>query len=255
MTQDITEALLEANKRIAALEAAVRDHHITLDKVCADAEKEVYRLNNQINDLNCEMSTHFRVIKEKNGQIAALQGYKDATLGKESERERQIAALTAERDRLRKALEKILHEVGTSTLTNKIAQAAMKQTEGEDPMNDDQRKMLTLYMGECWHAIRGQAKHDKSWYCTCMVGRISGYFEKEYLRDHINKLNSRTFSSYTDSLELAKKIVDKGEWREFHDYCTQVCDRMLRPHEFETWLFVDDPCRLPELVVKWKEGK
>ena len=110
-------------------------------------------------------------------------------------------------------------------------------------MNDASRKRLTDYLEEFLH------DYVKMHGCSCG-------FESDHslaMYNHIKRNPNRTFTTGNDMLDLKEKIVKKGDWRDFHDYCTQRCDRMFRPHEFENWLFTMP--RFAELVDEWLREK
>jgi len=64
-----------------------------------------------------------------------------------------------------------------------------------------------------------------------------------------------SFTTYEDSLQLAKKMVEKGDWKDFTHF---IYNSPWRQHysdgksELYQWLFIDDPRRLPWLVKEWR---
>ena len=59
-----------------------------------------------------DISDAIALIERQEQEIATLQLYKDSTLNKESERERQITALTAENERLKKEAQELHDKYG-----------------------------------------------------------------------------------------------------------------------------------------------
>ena len=125
-------------------------------------------------------------------------------------------------------------------------------------LTDAERKMLTGYTGECWHKLIHSAV------CRPPICLCNGQ-ETIYTSLHLN----RTFDNYKDSLQLAKKMVEKGDWLEFITYAgplwrtpktdkkielTVDCVREIHA-EFYQWLFVDDPQRLPKLAAQYLKGE
>lgn len=102
-------------------------------------------------------------------------------------------------------------------------------------MNESRRKLLTQYVGECWHEGRFRCKHCDAadW------GSVRN--------------QNRTFTVWPDFGRVAEVLQKKRDWEDFYYYCTQVCDRMLRPYEFTAWLI--NPARFCDLVGQWLEGK
>ena len=103
---DISDAIALIERQ----EQAMKEKDCAIDRLLVTQ----HRLERWIDTLKAEEGTNKEWVEiatvemNKNGklreQIAALQFYKDATLNKESERERQIAALTAERDKLQEMM-------------------------------------------------------------------------------------------------------------------------------------------------------
>ena len=109
--QDAAAEIAKKDAEIAALKEHIKGNHSTLDKVCVDTEKEIATLK-------AEMETHYRVIAEKNKQIAALQAeiihrqecYDDAAGEshlEEQDLRKQVATLQARIKELEGALENI----------------------------------------------------------------------------------------------------------------------------------------------------
>lgn len=106
-------------------------------------------------------------------------------------------------------------------------------------LNDDDRKLLTEFLGECWH-------DDPT--------PISPHFlfvKLECSKCHGHYLKNRTFATWQDTGDLKVKIVEMGEWEGFiYFICRRWPNRNdLSWTELRNWLM--DPIRFPELVAGW----
>lgn len=102
-------------------------------------------------------------------------------------------------------------------------------------MTDDDRKLLTKYLGECWHEYNGT-----SWVC------------QNCFKAHTPKDVNRTFDNWPDFGALKDKIVERGEWKEFwafcyHAYCNESQLKNIDNH-FPRWVINKD--HFPSLVVE-----
>ena len=119
-------------------------------------------------------------------------------------------------------------------------------------MNDTRRKMLTEYLGECWH----EQLDDKTPYvCSCGDEYHTGCS----LADHIHYGNKRKFDTAQDMVDLVRKMVEKWEWDDCHsslwDKWTAQCEDEEYPIiDYVVWL-ITDPARTYELIAEWMEGK
>ena len=109
-------------------------------------------------------------------------------------------------------------------------------------MNDDDRKLLTEYMGECWH------EEQDIGYCE---GKNGG-------KCRIIRNENRTFGTWQDFGDLKDKLVEKGEWQACENALYVIyektegircSDLMLNPAAFTNWLINKD--RFPQLVADW----
>ena len=120
-------------------------------------------------------------------------------------------------------------------------------------MNDESRKRLTEYLGECWHI---PTPHLRIIFLyggdICRKCGERGDF-------HDGQLNNRPFTTGNDMLDLKYKIAEKGEWKEFIHHCiaTEQVERVMSFSEdftdLTTWLFTMP--RFAELVDEWLKGK
>ena len=110
-------------------------------------------------------------------------------------------------------------------------------------MKDEDRKVLTEFLGECWH------EWNPSF--TCMkCGIMASINSSDYL----------TFDTWEDFGALKDAIIEAGKWFEFRRFadlkdpenvgCGNECDTNAL---FELWF--TDKDRFPELILEaTKEG-
>jgi hypothetical protein len=72
-------------------------------------------------------------------------------------------------------------------------------------MNEEQKKRLTNWLGECWHE-RGDKARFNPWQLT------ETWECKNCKKHHTN----RTFTEHADFFACFEKLVERGEWKEFH---------------------------------------
>jgi hypothetical protein len=108
------------------------------------------------------------------------------------------------------------------------------------PLTDEDRKRLTLYLGECWHEWKG----PNSNFCS----KCDKYAER-----------NRTFTTYEDLGKLKDKLVENGEWGEFCEWVNWSFDnsktKWWNAGQFSKWLINPDRCGLVAEYLKQKEGK
>lgn len=81
-------------------------------------------------------------------------------------------------------------------------------------MTDETRKLLTEYLGECWHEPINET--------LCSCGR------EDLHNAYIHSLNmNRTFTTAADLHALHRKIYEKGEWEEFWTFSEKLQYRKL----------------------------
>ncbi|HOD97837.1 MAG TPA: hypothetical protein PLT63_03585 [Syntrophales bacterium] len=117
-------------------------------------------------------------------------------------------------------------------------------------MNDTRRKMLTEYLGSCWHEIV-----DKGPYLsTC--SKCGMTFGAIHTSDWDPAGFNRTFATHADLHALVCKMKEKQELWEFeqifalkrwHDYTSNG-------ETYLSWL-ITDPARTCELIAEWMEAK
>ena len=137
-------------------------------------------------------------------------------------------------------------------------------------MNDEDRMLLTEYLGECWY--------DPEWRC-CDCGRqftqnksplievpICAYCGSPHKDFAIPLEDNRTFTTRSDMMGLYQAIAKKGKWGEFFHHAKDPFELVaLCPDEsgtgydcyesdFTTWLFCldgegyEERCRM---VAEW----
>lgn len=118
-------------------------------------------------------------------------------------------------------------------------------------LTDDDKKLLTELLGEVFHGYTDDVTPDGQWrMCSCGYA----FIRRE---NHSN----RTFTTWQDTGDLKRRIVEMGEWHGFWMYAATEFKEVQhkagkivwRKSEMSNWLM--DPIRFPELVVGWiKEG-
>jgi hypothetical protein len=108
-------------------------------------------------------------------------------------------------------------------------------------MNDESRKRLTLYLGECWHE---RYKNWKKMFSCKKCGESC--------------VEGRSFDSWTDLGALVERIMKRNDYFDFHKYVYPIFEKETygkgRLIGFEFWL-IENPTRFCELVDRWLEGK
>lgn len=86
-------------------------------------------------------------------------------------------------------------------------------------MTDDQKRLLTLFLGECWHILDKENQR-----CSLCGKHLQGLWlrnpqgEAEFRIDkHVGQF--RTFLTAQDQQDCKDKLVEKGLWVKFVKYC------------------------------------
>ncbi len=112
-------------------------------------------------------------------------------------------------------------------------------------MTDDKRKLLTEWLGKCWHkwetkeeaAIRSDSGTRDEWpECKSCQAR----------RYHIDE--NRTFTTAKDMVDLVNELMEKEMWDDFYSHASI---EYLLGTRFTNWLMRDPP-RFCELVGEFK---
>ena len=105
-------------------------------------------------------------------------------------------------------------------------------------MNADTAKLLTEFIGECWHKYRWTRMDSFHGFNTC---QICG----DEVWDHEKQtLNRRPFTGPEDAQVVKDKMVEKGLWDSFCRWAQENKYRgSLRFSEMDDWLhsYVTDP--------------
>ena len=126
-------------------------------------------------------------------------------------------------------------------------------------MNDTRRRMLTEYLGECWHEI--------SSYPIIHNNGIKCVICKKYAKHDPSTrygIIRRTFTTSQDMVDLGKRMMVNGDWNPF--YCDTFNDWYARNREsvkntedadakFVAWLLFTDPARTCKLIAEWMEDQ
>jgi hypothetical protein len=97
------------------------------------------------------------------------------------------------------------------------------------PLSDDDKKLLTEFLGECWHD-RLIPVHASGVCRHCNI----------YMDDW-NDVIQRTFTTWQDLGDLKDKLVEKGMWWKFfvmivEDYSDKKAKGLVMPHEITDYL-------------------
>ena len=112
-------------------------------------------------------------------------------------------------------------------------------------MNDKQRKLLTEYLGECWHELLTDS--DFPAICSCGKGISTN--------DHHN----RTFTTPDDLHALVCRMVERVDWLACHSVLrlawlrSEQGDPLSDSYaEYTAWL-ITYPARTCQLIAEWME--
>ena len=126
------------------------------------------------------------------------------------------------------------------------------------PLTDEDRKRLTLYLGECWHENNRDTKKSGLTICSCGATGCDAW---ECIKEN------RDFTTYEDLGALKDKLVENGEWEEFVDFAYDKYVKWLftgteeggyfhdKSVSFNSWLFRPESCGLVAEYLEQKEEK
>ena len=86
-------------------------------------------------------------------------------------------------------------------------------------MNDEDKKLLTEFLGECWHEYTFEKQPEDEcgefscWVCRC--GHRTQFWQRQR--------QNRTFTTWQDMGDLKEKLVGKGMWTNFYPYAKTKC--------------------------------
>jgi hypothetical protein len=115
-------------------------------------------------------------------------------------------------------------------------------------MNDERRKVLTEYLGECWHETFGELQKDTMFFTCQKCGKEFHFADTEIGIQ-------RTFDTDAAMMALFRKMVNKKDYDRFRFVTKERLTFALPVGTFdEQWLFYD-PERFCNLVAEWLEVK
>ena len=115
-------------------------------------------------------------------------------------------------------------------------------------LTDERRKVLTEYLGECWHETFGELQKDTMFFTCQKCSKVFQFADTELGIQ-------RTFDTDADMMALFRKMVDMKKYDEFRFLTKERLTFALPFGTFgETWLFYD-PERFCNLVAEWLEVK
>lgn len=118
-------------------------------------------------------------------------------------------------------------------------------------MDDETRKMLTEWLGECWHEYDLGGFRNLKEYFMC----DRGYPPCGKCNSH--NIFQRTFTTPDDFFAVKNRLVELGLWEEFRKYAWAVWVGLclgVWSFQFDDWLI--DPARFCQLAADFlKERK
>ena len=121
-------------------------------------------------------------------------------------------------------------------------------------MNDTRRRMLTEYLGECWHEI--------SSYPIIHNNGIKCVICKKYAKHDPSTrygIVRRTFTTSQDMVDLVRKMAKTADWSDFCEWSAfeENYGAQSMANEFDEWAawLITDPARTCELIAEWKEAE
>jgi len=123
-------------------------------------------------------------------------------------------------------------------------------------MNDTRRRMLTEYLGECWHEITDKGPYQS----TC--SKCGMTFGAIHTSDWDPAGFNRTFTTAQDMVDLVKRIERVGDLGNFTSFSYPKWGEYCAAHGYPknkygghiAWL-ITDPARTCELIAEWMEGE
>ena len=117
------------------------------------------------------------------------------------------------------------------------------------PLTDEDRKRLTLYLGECAHEVANPVLSSPQ---PCIKCGVIPYKDGVY--------TGRKFTTYEDLGKLKDKLVENGEWVEFETWAYRKWVTFYKtageeaPFSFTLWLFRPESCGLVAEYLEQKEN-
>jgi hypothetical protein len=123
-------------------------------------------------------------------------------------------------------------------------------------MNEESKRRLTNFLGECWH------EWEPAEHVTFKCKLCGKWIYEKHAWDSSNR---RTFTTPDDYFAVFDRLVELGEWEEFYMFATSAYKnsfallwRDVSEWAVSRWLHSKTDTgeyRLCWLVGEWKEGK
>jgi hypothetical protein len=121
-------------------------------------------------------------------------------------------------------------------------------------LSDEQKKRLTLFLGECWHELKRPKDEPTVYSGKCIHCGLNQYVVRGGYPDR-----DRSFTTPQDAHALAKKLVEVGRFGDFYIWAMELWgeERGGYVYEYTAWLFAEpeSPKRFSWLVCKYLENK
>ncbi len=129
-------------------------------------------------------------------------------------------------------------------------------------MNDERRRLLTEWLGGCWHEWQNRVCDPNRKCETIPDCKKCGIICK-----YDGSTDNRTFDTWADLGAVKEKMVERGEWDKFYQYAYSRWKlTIVQPNSifalvhlpqledvFTAWLFTPD--RFCELAAEFLEGR
>jgi len=111
-------------------------------------------------------------------------------------------------------------------------------TKGGICMDEKGRKLLTEWLGECWHEFEEVVRKN---YVTHVKCKLCGNWHMGTIRAHEGK-HTRTFDTWQDLGNCKEKLVEEGLWEQFFFECAQYYGVITgRVAVYTDWLITPPP--------------
>jgi hypothetical protein len=108
-----------------------------------------------------------------------------------------------------------------------------------DSLSEDDKKLLTEFLGECWHKFQSDGMGSGYSCQKCKIHRT--WTDKQ----------DRPFTTWPDLGDLKEKLVKDNTWEEFDDFSYKefMFRKGKRPYRYNSWLL--SPAVFIPLVVEF----
>lgn len=93
-------------------------------------------------------------------------------------------------------------------------------------MTEDDRKLLTEFLGLCWHEWDDWKRLCVN--CNCHIP---------------SWVSNRTFATRADLWDLYQQLQEKGLWPEFYYWCYEIIGKEFDDCDFTAWFISPDRCQ------------